>query len=72
MKPLAALCGIPVGALPRDERFDAIVPVPLHWRQQWQRGFNQSELLARAISRRTAIPVVKALKRVKQQPRRRA
>jgi ComF family protein len=51
-------------ALPRDERFDAIVPVPLHWRRQWQRGFNQSERLALTLSRRTAIPVIKALRRV--------
>src|SRR5262245_42059083 len=34
-------------ALPRDERFDAIVPVPLHWRREWDRGFNQTELLAK-------------------------
>jgi ComF family protein len=25
---------------------DLLVPVPLHWRKQWQRGFNQSDLLA--------------------------
>ena len=48
-------------ALPRDQAFDAVVPVPLHWRRQWKRGFNQSELLARSISRRTAAPMVRAL-----------
>jgi ComF family protein len=25
---------------------DLLVPVPLHWRRRWSRGFNQSELLA--------------------------
>ena len=52
-------------ALPRDERFDAITPVPLHWRRQWSRGFNQSELLAGEIGRRTGLPVIKALRRVR-------
>ena len=52
-------------ALPRDERFDAVVPVPLHWRQRWQRGFNQSELLARGIARRRGVPVIAALRRVR-------
>lgn len=28
---------------------DLLVPVPLHWRRHWQRGFNQSELLAREL-----------------------
>jgi ComF family protein len=28
---------------------DLMVPVPLHWRRLWQRGFNQSELLCRAL-----------------------
>lgn len=30
---------------------DLLVPVPLHWRKQWRRGFNQSELLARRLLR---------------------
>src|SRR5437588_6725041 len=29
---------------------DAIVPVPLHWRRQWSRRFNQSALLAHIIA----------------------
>ena len=28
---------------------DVLVPVPLHWRKRWRRGFNQSELLARQL-----------------------
>jgi ComF family protein len=27
-----------------------IVPVPLHWHRQWQRGFNQSTLLGQALA----------------------
>ena len=51
--------------LPRDQRFDVIVPMPLHWRRRWQRGFNQSDLLAREIARRWAVPVRRAVRRVK-------
>ncbi len=43
----------------------SIVPMPLHWRKRWRRGFNQSELLAREISRRTHVPVENALRRVR-------
>ena len=30
---------------------DLIIPVPLHWQRLWQRRYNQSALLARALSR---------------------
>ncbi|MEZ5501742.1 MAG: ComF family protein [Halioglobus sp.] len=32
-----------------DSAIDVLVPVPLHWRRRWQRGFNQSELLSRQL-----------------------
>jgi ComF family protein len=45
---------------------DALVPVPLHWRRSWARRFNQSALLATAISAESGVPVTAgALKRVK-------
>lgn len=28
---------------------DLLIPVPLHWRRLWQRGFNQSDLLCRQL-----------------------
>jgi len=30
---------------------DRIVPVPLHWRRQISRGYNQSDVLARALAK---------------------
>lgn len=45
---------------------DALVPVPLHWRRQWARRFNQSAVLAAAISADSRVPLAAAaLKRVK-------
>ena len=39
------------------EQADCVVPVPLHWRRRHQRGFNQSQMLARHLGP----PVVEAL-----------
>ncbi len=46
-----------------------LVPVPLHRRRLWSRGFNQSAIVARELSRSTGVPVVvDALKRVRATP----
>jgi ComF family protein len=48
---------------------DALVPVPLHWRRQWLRRFNQSALLAEVMSKPSGVPVAHlALKRTKATP----
>jgi ComF family protein len=52
-------------ALARDESWDMIAAVPLHWRRRWERGFNQSELLARELAGRSGVPLVSLLKRVR-------
>ncbi len=61
-RPLGSLLG---AALPGEERFDAIVPMPLHWWRRWRRGFNQSELLANEIARRCGVKVVDAVRRAR-------
>lgn len=40
-----------------------LCPVPLHWLRRFQRGFNQSELLARVVSREWGLAVLPLLKR---------
>jgi ComF family protein len=48
---------------------DAIVPVPLHWRRQWARRFNQSALLAEVVAKASGVAVAHAaLRRVKATP----
>jgi ComF family protein len=48
---------------------DALVPVPLHWRRQWARRFNQSALLAEVMAKASGCSVAhRALKRTKATP----
>lgn len=44
---------------------DALVPVALHWRRRYSRGFNQAEEIAIAMSRLKGWPVLHALRRVR-------
>lgn len=69
VRPLAAHFGRMMAlAFPRDQRFDAIVPVPQHWIKYLARGFDHTGTLARALSRRTGVPVLPALRKVRHTP----
>lgn len=62
--------GTPLGrvlnaALPRDEAYDLVTAVPLHWRKLWQRGFNQAGILARNISRIRGMRFSRVLRRTR-------
>lgn len=41
---------------PDVEAPDVVVPVPLHWSRKWSRGFNQSDVLARALAAGLRVP----------------
>lgn len=48
-----------------DEPVDVVVPMPLHWWRQARRGFNQAELLARAVADELELPVARCARRVR-------
>jgi ComF family protein len=55
---------------------DLVVPVPLHWRRRWQRGYNQSEALARPLAARLGLSCrpwcLRRIRHTPQQPSQRA
>ena len=36
----------------KNQKFDYLVPIPLHWTRYAQRGFNQSEIIASMLSKK--------------------
>lgn len=49
----------------RQEKFDYIIPTPLHWFRKLQRGYNQSEYLAGQVGNELDLPMIKNLRRKK-------
>lgn len=50
-------------AIPLDQNFDMVIGMPMHWRKEWQRGFNQAQLLAAPIAKRFGIKLASNLVR---------
>ncbi len=48
---------------------DAVVPVPLHWLRRFERGYNQSALLAQVLATQLGLPKLEALKRLRSTKR---
>lgn len=47
---------------------DALLPVPLHWRRQAVRGFNQAMEISRGIRSATGLPLVAGVRRARHTP----
>ena len=47
---------------------DLVVPVPLHWRRRWTRGYNQAASIARPLAVRLGVPAADALVRRRATP----
>jgi len=67
---IARLCAEKISADPRFREISPdgdwiITPVPLHWRRQFMRTFNQSELIASNLSKATQLPHQQLLKRIR-------
>lgn len=55
------------GELPRD--IDAFLPVPLHWRRQTMRGFNQARELASELRCHSGLPEIRNVQRLRATPK---
>jgi ComF family protein len=52
--------------LPDD--IDAVLPVPLHWRRKWWRGFNQALEIARPLAKHLGLPLIHVARRHRATP----
>ena len=48
---------------PIEEDKIVVTYVPMHWRRRWRRGFNQAELMAKALAKARRWPMVPLLQR---------
>lgn len=51
-----------------SDSFDAVIPVPISRKRKSKRGYNQSKCVAKEISKLLKIPLIDALKKIKECP----
>ncbi len=68
VEPMAELLAAELAPVEHHWRITLCVPVPLHWLRRLERGFNQAELLAEAVARRTGVRAENALCRRRYTP----
>lgn len=57
-----SMLGRRLASVPHFADVDLVIPVPLHWTRRWHRGYNQAEVLARAVAQAmTAVLVLAGL-----------
>lgn len=60
------MLGRKIALAPWAEDIDAVIPVPLHWRRKFSRGYNQAEILAKEVAKAIGAPLRRdILKRVR-------
>lgn len=65
-QPLGRLLSQEVKRQPYASELRVVVPVPLHWRRQFTRGYNQSALLAKQVVQDLRLPIEgRCLKRIR-------
>ena len=69
LAPFLVECMGPLFEPLRAERFDCVVPVPLHEKRLRERGFNQAELIASLVARELGLPLYAAVRRTRNTPR---
>lgn len=67
-RPLGELLAAELVEVRETWRPDGLVPVPVHWTRAVSRGFNQAELLTRALAGWTGLPLEPCLRRVRPTP----
>lgn len=63
---LAELLSRECDRLPDD--IDAVLPVPLHWRRKWFRGFNQAVEIGAPVATHLGVPMIRNVTRVRSTP----